>query len=449
MRTATEELVRAEVEEPAPSLPPILTSGPGRGRKRYLIVALVALVAVAAGIVALRVRRQRGAVAAGGATLGTVKVARRTFLRTLRLSGTVEAVHAYSVLAPRLTGGDFGQMILTKLTRGGTRVKKGDLLAELDREAQLKTFMDKQAELRDLENQIESKKAEQDATRAHDDTELKQAEDAVGTARLEMQRNEVVSRIDAEKNQLNLEAAEASFKQLRQTYDLTRKAAGADLHLLEIKRDRSRRAMLHAKENSEKMTLLSPLDGLVVLNPTWKGGGMGEVEEGDQIWSGFAFMQVVDPSTMQVRVRVNQLDVPYLQLGQTAEIHLDAYPDLSLPGKLEHLGAIGLSGGLSKTVRGFGALFSIEGSDPRLMPDLSAAIDVVLDRQPDALVVPRQAVLHQDGKSWVVVKRAWGVEKQAVETGAEDDLEVVILSGLEPGMEVERDPGGTRSASSI
>ncbi len=414
-----------------------------------MAIASVAVLAIVASLWAWHARQGERAEAGGGATISTAKVERRTFVRTLRLSGTLEAVHSYSVLAPRLTGGDYGEMILTKLTRGGTRVKKGDLLAEFDRETQLKAFMDRQAEYRDLGNQIESKKAEQQAARAHDDTELKQAEDAVGTAKLEVQRSEVVSRIDAEKNKLNLEAAEATLKQLRQTYDLKRKADAADLHLLEIKRDRSRSAMQHAKQNSEKMAVMSPLEGLVVLNPTWKGGGMGEVEEGDQVWTGFAFMQVVDPSTMQVRARVNQLDVSYLQVGQAAQIHLDAYPDLSLPGKLEQLAAIGLSGGLSKTVRAFGALFAIEGSDARLMPDLSASIDVVLGQDTNALVAPREAVVRQDGKSWVYVKRALGFEKRAIETGDEDDLEVVVLSGLDAGMEVERNPESAQRRSSL
>ena len=431
-----------------PSLPPpIVSPEPPRERRLYMILASLAVLGMVVGLWAWHARKGRRAEALGGATITTARAERRPFVRALRLSGTVAAVHSYSVLAPRLSGGDFGNMIVTKLTRGGTRVKKGDLLAEFDREAQLKTFMDKQAEFRDLENQIKSKKAQQEAGRAHDETELKQAEDKVGTSKLEVQRNEVVSRIDAEKNQLNLEAAEASLKQLRQTFDLKRKADQADLRLLEIKRDRARNTMLHAKENSEKMAILSPLDGLVVLNPMWKGGGMGEVEEGDQVWTGFPFMQVVDPTTMEVRVRVNQLDVPYLRVGQAAEIHLDAYPDLNLPGKLQQLAAIGLSGGLSKTVRAFAALFSIEGSDPRLMPDLSASLDVALEQEPEALVVPRDAVVKQDGKSWVYVKRTLGFEKRAVKTGAEDDLEVVVLTGLEPGTEVERNPESARSGS--
>jgi len=61
--------------------------------------------------------------------------------------------------------------------------------------------------------------------------------------------------------------------------------------------------------------------------------------------------------------------------------------------------------------------------------------------------VPRDAVVEQDGKSWVYVKRALGYEKRAVKTGDEDDLEAVILSGLEPGMEVERNPEPGRSRS--
>ncbi len=446
-RAAIEVVPVPEIAPPPPP-PPVVFPEPPRERRIFVIIASLVVVAIVVGVWAWHAHKSGRAATNGATTISTVKVERRAFVRTLRLSGTVEAVRSYSVLAPRLTGGDYGQMVLTKLIRGGTRVKKGDLLAEFDREAQLKNFLDKQAEYRDLQNQIASKKAEQRASRAHDDTELKQAEDAVGTAKIEMQRNEVVSRIDAEKNKLNQEAAEANLKQLRQTYDLKRKADQSDLRLLEIKSDRAHSAMQHAQQNSEKMAVLSPIDGLVVLNPIWKGGGMGEAEEGDQVWAGLSFMQVVDPSIMQVRVRVNQLDVPYLHVGQTAGIHLDAYPEMNLSGRLDQLAAIGLSGGLSRSVRSFGGLFTIEGSDARLMPDLSASIDVALDRQPNVLLVPRDALVKRDGKAWVYVKRALGFEKQAVETGDEDDLEVVVRSGLEPGMEVERNPEPMRSGSS-
>jgi HlyD family secretion protein len=114
----------------------------------------------------------------------------------------------------------------------------------------------------------------------------------------------------------------------------------------------------------------------VVLNTIWKQGNMGEVQEGDQVRSGVAFMQVVDPSHMDVQVAVNQEDLLNLRIGQGASVHLDAYPDLTFPGKLESLGPMGRTGDFSNKVRTFSAVFSIAGQDPRLMPDLSAAVDV-------------------------------------------------------------------------
>jgi len=68
------------------------------------------------------------------------------------------------------------------------------------------------------------------------------------------------------------------------------------------------------------------------------------------------------------------------QIGQTAKVHLDAYPELMFPGRLEEMAPIGRSGDFSSRLRSFAVIFSIKGSDPRLMPDLSAAIDVDLKR---------------------------------------------------------------------
>jgi HlyD family secretion protein len=197
---------------------------------------------------------------------------------------------------------------------------------------------------------------------------------------LEMQKIEIFSRIDTEKAQENFDEAKATLEQLRETFDLKRKAARAAIRVLEIQRDRTHETMLHAQANAELMQIHAPLGGIVVLNTIWKQGKIGEVQEGDQIRAGVAFMQVVDPSVMQVRVPVNQEDLLGLQIGQTAKVYLDAYPELMFPGQLEEMAPIGRSGDFSSRLRSFAVIFSIKGSDPRLMPDLSAAVDVDLKR---------------------------------------------------------------------
>jgi len=281
-----------------------------------------------------------------------------------------------SIVAPMIASEHFGTLTLTSLAPSGTRVHKGNVIAEFDRQAQMREYIDKQAEYVDLSNKAAAAQAKEVADRAKDETDIEQAESALSKAQLEMQKVELLSKIDAEKAQETLEEAKATLQQLRTTFDLKRQAAKAGIRLLEIQSDRSKQVMEHAQANAALMKIQAPIDGIVVLNTIWKEGKMGEVQDGDQVRPGIAFMQVVDPSQMQVRALVNQQDFLRLRIGLSVHIHLDAYPDLVFKGKLEEMAPIGRNGDFSPKVRTFGVVFSIEGNDTRLMPDLSAAVDI-------------------------------------------------------------------------
>ena len=230
--------------------------------------------------------------------VATATVERRDFVRTLRIHGVVEAVTFHAVAAPRLSGQGGTPMILTRLIRAGTRVQPGDLLAEFDRQVQTKSYLDRETEYRDRVEQIRKKAAEQTADRAGDERELKEAEHAVEKAALDVKRNEVLSRIDAEKNRQSLEEARARLEQVRRTIHLRQSVVAAKVRILEIQRDRDLAAMRNAQRNSEKMLIRSPLAGLVVLNTIFKSNGPGEVQEGDEVRPGVPVLQVVDPGAM-------------------------------------------------------------------------------------------------------------------------------------------------------
>jgi HlyD family secretion protein len=294
----------------------------------------------------------------------------------VRLHGTVEPVRSYPVLAPRLTGAGSNSVVIVRLAQAGAHVRKGDLLVEFDRQAQEKNANDRQAEYRDFVEQIAKKRADQSAARAHDEMTIGVAENAVTAAEIDVSTNEVRARIDAEKNQLALEEARAQLAQLKTTAALRRRAEAADLRILEIQRDRAQNAWRHAQRNAEKLRIVSPLDGMVALKTTWKNGMFGEVQEGEDVRPGVAIMDVVDPSAMRVRVRINQADVERVRPGAAAKITLDSYPDRDFHGTLEQMSPIASTSALSARVRTFVAIFSIEGSDPHLLPDLAAAVDI-------------------------------------------------------------------------
>jgi hypothetical protein len=189
---------------------------------------------------------------------------------------------------------------------------------------------------------------------------------------------------------------------------------------------------------------------MAVLRMVWRpAGGQVEIQEGEEARPGMPIMQVVDPEAMQVRVKVNQADIHVVQVGQPARITLDAYPELQFHGRVEQVTPVGTTSMLTTRVRNFVAIVSIQGSHPKLLPDLSAGVDVELERKNNVIVVPRDAIViarrssqseggRENDTFTVRVLDGDSARSRTVTLGAMNDYEVVVTSGLEPGMTVQR-----------
>jgi HlyD family secretion protein len=377
---------------------------------------------------------------AAAETEQSVTVQRGNFRHAVRLSGAVGAVHSHNVQAPRLAGQFASTMVITRIVSNGTRVRAGDVLLEFDRQNQLRNIQDRQAEYDNLAQQIRKRQADHAAALAADETELKSAEVDVQIARVEMRKNEVVPGYQAEINKVNLEEAEARLRELNNTFDLKREAQAAELRILEIQHERAGNAVAHAQRNIENMTVRSPMSGLVVLRPVNRGSQMTDPQEGDEVRPGGTIMMVVDPTEMQVLARVNQVDLAKIYVGQPAEIRLEAYPDLVFTGRVESVNHIGASSTYIKRIRYFPIVISIEGSDPNLLPDLTAVVDLQLVSADDVLIVPKEAVVVRNGKAMVEVIEQGRSRMREIATGPMNECEIVIESGIAEGTIVSLRP---------
>jgi multidrug resistance efflux pump len=294
-----------------------------------------------------------------------------------RLAGTVEATRARTVFVPRLAGQTAPTLVITHLIRAGSRISEGDPIVEFDPQEQTRAAADRRATVVDLEGQIQKKQSEQAIATAHDQTLITEGEGNLARAKLDMLKNDLVSKVEAEKNSLAVEEANAKLEQLRQTAALKRQSENADIRVLEIQRARAATALGYAESNSKLMAVKAPFSGLVVLKQVWKGNNMGEVAEGEDVRPGLPILDIVDPSAMRVRALVNQADVSLTSQGQPAKIRLDAYPELLFDGRIELVAPLGVASSLTPKVHSFVALVSIQGSSPQLMPDLSASVEVV------------------------------------------------------------------------
>jgi len=420
-------------DPPSPGTPPIRRRAIRRLATLRATGLGLAAIAVCALLLAALAGDRGTTTASGGADTALGPLARRDFVRTTRITGTTEATRSLVITAPRLAGERRGDLVITKVAPPGAAVKAGDVIVAFDQQDQQIAAFDRRAEYQDLVEQIAKTRAEQHAERVKHESELEQAVNAVASLELEVLKNEMLPRIQALENEQKLEAARAKEKALRASLPLRATAAAAALRILEIRRDRARSAMQHAQRNADAMIIRSPIDGLIVAKMKWKGNGPGDVAEGDQVWPGSPILEVVNVNSMRVRARVNQADVAGIRPGQPATVRLDAYEDLAMRGRVGQLAPLATPGSFSPRVRTFTMLVSIEGSNPRLMPDLTASVAVEIERVPNALVVPREAVHVEDGRAYVRVRGSGSPARRSVTLGARSEMEVVVTDGLSPG----------------
>jgi HlyD family secretion protein len=371
-----------------------------------------------------------------------VTVRRGTFTRTVRVAGITEAVRTAGAIAPRLAGQGNSNLVITKLVTGGALVKEGDVLVEFDPQDQVRAAFDRRTEFQDLEQQIRRVEAEQATAYAGDETAMKQAENDVSRAQIEMRKNRVLPPIEADKNTLALEEAQARLTEVRQARALRRLTAAADMKILEIRRGRMEQTLRHAEENAAYMVIPAPFDGLAVVQPVFKGSAMTELQEGDEVRPGMPIVSVVDPTSMQVRARVSQVDRSLVAVGQQARVTLDAYPGVSFDGKVVQLAPLAITSSVTPAVRGFVALVSIAGSDAVLMPDLSAAVDVIVQQRENVVALPRESVAFDKTGAWVRVRQGSSFVRRPVTVGEVGDVQVVVTSGVAEGDVLARHAAG-------
>jgi HlyD family secretion protein len=444
---------------PAPG-PSIVPPKPPR-KGRFAIWGIPLILALFVGGAALYWNSNRGPKTSGGSPVLTVPVFAVSvgqINRTVRVSGTVAAKNFVSLLAPRIQGsrsgmnrggfggavgmvvmggGGFGgdfNLILLHLAKAGTRVKAGDVVAEFDPQFQLQRLDDYKDSVIQNENSVKKLLANLAATQEAEDQKLRASKASWQQSVLDLQTAPVRSRIQAEQFKLTAEQNEATFKQVTEEDRLTGVSQRALVRVTELNRDQTKIEMQRAESNVQKMTIKSPMDGITVMASIVRNGEYGQVREGDTINAGQPFLTIVDTSSMVLNAGVNQVDAEKLRLGMKATVHLDAYPDLDLPGTLIGIGALSKSSAFRAGYVGeIPILLKIEKADARVIPDLTGSADVVLSSEQDTLVAPREAVFQEDGSPFVFVQGPEGWVRKTVELGLDSFTSVAIRSGLQKG----------------
>jgi HlyD family secretion protein len=313
----------------------------------------------------------------------------------------------------------------------GDRVKKGQLLAELDKEEIAARVAEARAQME--ASQASAKGTEADLERAKVDAEgpdvpmLKRAyERSQGMA-----KEGVVSASALDDAQKNYELALNKQNVAKaQVQVLKAKVGQAEA---QVAQDRANLTQL--EEQLSYTTIASPIDGIILSR---------DVEVGDAVSSilvlgssATLIMTLGDTSEVYVKGKVDESDIGKVYLGQPARIKVESFKDKTFNGKVTKISPMGVE---KDNVTTFEVRVSINNPGGELKAAMTANAEIILEEHKNVLQIPEGSILYdKDKKASVEIpdeKGKEGKRKIAVNIGISNGAKTEVLGGLKEGDQV-------------
>lgn len=138
----------------------------------------------------------------------------------------------------------------------------------------------------------------------------------------------------------------------------------------------------------------------------------------------------LEQNSLTTVVNLSEIDVINIKVGQKATLTLDAFPGKTFTGKVS---AINTSGTVSSGVTTYPATITIDSALNNIYPNMAVSATIITDVKNNVLIVPSSAVQQNNGQSTVRVMKDGQVTSVPAETGASNDSQTEIISGINEG----------------
>jgi RND family efflux transporter MFP subunit len=258
-----------------------------------------------------------------------------------------------------------------------------------------------------------------------------------------------VARSSKVTNQVNLDLARRTLSRTQELF-ATQFASQADLDAAQaaaasleaqIRTDAdnvtvAERGVALQRQGLEDTVIRAPFAGVAVSKDAQPGEMISPVSAG----GGFTrtgISTIVDMSSLEIEVDVNEGYIQRVKGGQKVEATLDSYPDWRIPCHV--ITIIPTANREKATVK---VRIGFDQLDPRILPDMGVKVSFLEDVRPGSapvaarVTVPKAAIRNDGGSSVVLVVADGRVERRAVRTGLESEGTIEVLSGLNAGEKI-------------
>jgi membrane fusion protein (multidrug efflux system) len=244
----------------------------------------------------------------------------------------------------------------------------------------------------------------------------------------EVQKGAVLVELDKQEALAALNQAEVQVRQQLATFDRAKKmyeqglGPQIDFENAKFAHDQSIASRDLQKVRLDNMTIRAPITGVVTRKT---------VQLGMLVTSGAPVYSIVDPTSYVLAINPPERDLPRLSLGQEAKVSIDALPGEEFAVKVSRINPSVENGTVKATL-------AFESKDlPRLKEGAFARVALVMDTHSNALLVPKDAVLEENGREYVFVVEP-GADKEGqvarradIKTGYDNSSSVEVVSGLD------------------
>ncbi|MBZ5655479.1 MAG: efflux RND transporter periplasmic adaptor subunit [Acidobacteriia bacterium] len=313
----------------------------------------------------------------------------------------------------------------------GDKVKKGQILAELDKE-------EIQARVDQARAQLEAASASLNGTRA----DLERAKvDAEGPDVPLLKRAYDRAQGMAKDGVVSVSALDDAQKNYEMSLN-KQNVSKAQLQVLQAKIGQAQAQVAQDRANLKQLeeqlgytTIESPIDGIVLSR---------DVEIGDAVSSILVLgsgatlvMTLGDTSEVYVKGKVDESDIGKVYLGQPARIKVESFKDKTFTGKVTKISPMGVE---KDNVTTFEVRVSINNPEGVLKANMTANAEVILEEHKNVLQIPEGSIIYdKDKKASVEVpdpKGKEGKKKVAVNIGISNGAKTELLAGLKEGDQV-------------
>lgn len=363
-----------------------------------------------------------------------------TSVNTGKLISMVSATVYVRSEAPVIISSRVSGIISTVNSNAGDEVKKGNLMAALDRRdilLELDRTKQNLAVLKAEESRLKAGARKQEVRQA--DINLAQAQEDYKQAQKNHKRTEKLYAEGAialealEKAQLQLTSTENQLRIAGEQLDLLRAGpAIQDLRAIASKIKQAEISLKSAENQLNDTIIKSPLDG-TVLNR--------QVEGGTYVQPGTPLFQVVDIKNLKVEAEVDEKDIWDVQVGQKAIISGKTLAGRQFEGTITKIAPV------PKDITGIGevkylATVKIK-PDMRLRNGMTVDVEIITQEKENVLTVPYSSLIEKKKKYYVFVYSQGLANLREVQIGAKNEKAAEVVTGIRPGENVLVNPPRT------